>query len=38
VDWISTNHVLRYLIGKMEYALRYLGGHGIELKQYTKSY
>jgi hypothetical protein len=37
IHWITMKHVLKYLIGTMDYGLRYLGGDGVELQGYTKS-
>jgi hypothetical protein len=33
--WIAVKHVLKYLIGIMEYGWRYLGGYGVELQGYS---
>jgi hypothetical protein len=38
VHWIATKHVLRYLRGTLEYGLRYLGGYGVALHEYTDLY
>ena len=38
VHWIAMKHVLKYLRGRVEYGLRYLGGDGVTLQGYLDSY
>jgi hypothetical protein len=37
VHWITTEHVLKYLGGTMDFGLRYLGGDGVRLQGYSYS-
>lgn len=37
VHWVAAKHVLRYLHGTLDFALRYVRAGGVELQGYTNS-